>query len=266
MVLQAAIDDSVDDETGVYVLAGFIASAETWASFSAEWERILHFAPMNKYGKRQFKMSSMAQSEERMQYLPAFLRVIDDHSLSAISCKINKYDLQSVIKAFHIPGVSIDFAELSNPYIVCFRGLLEMLHSNRAAMSDGVPADAPIDFVFDNQSEGRFINKFWDEYKDKREKKYLFGANPIYRDDADFYPLQAADLLAWWIRKKYKEEFDFRADGPFFPGFEMKNGLNYIQIEMDRESMAKSFRDFIWQETPYDGPIYNVTFGPIDEE
>jgi hypothetical protein len=77
MILQAVIDDSYDPD-GVYVLAGYIASAEAWAEFSREWEELLPLVPMNRSEVRRFKMAEMATSEDRMVHVPAFYRVIED--------------------------------------------------------------------------------------------------------------------------------------------------------------------------------------------
>jgi hypothetical protein len=88
VVLQAFIDDSYTSD-GVYVLAGYISSAEAWANFSKHWEEMLPFGTLNKHGRYHFKMSEMGANDEGMSRLPGFFRIIEKNVLVALSCKIN---------------------------------------------------------------------------------------------------------------------------------------------------------------------------------
>lgn len=81
VVLQACIDDSYSSRTGLFVLGGAIAPVEAWAAFSRDWEQILHFARLNKNGKRVFKISEMRDSPD----FPVFYRTAKDHVLAIIS-------------------------------------------------------------------------------------------------------------------------------------------------------------------------------------
>ena len=56
MVMQAFIDESYD-RNGVCVLAGYLASAETWAHFSKERDELLPvFGTRAKNGKFRFEL------------------------------------------------------------------------------------------------------------------------------------------------------------------------------------------------------------------
>jgi hypothetical protein len=80
-MLQAFIDESVDP-AGVFVLAGYIASTESWMAFSREWEKLLRpFGTVREDGRYHFKMHEMAANPERMARVPIFFRVIEDHVL-----------------------------------------------------------------------------------------------------------------------------------------------------------------------------------------
>jgi len=64
MVLQACLDDSGElDQTinPVFVLAGFIAESESWASFSHDWHAALYAPPSIKY----FKMAEAASLRDQ---------------------------------------------------------------------------------------------------------------------------------------------------------------------------------------------------------
>jgi hypothetical protein len=50
MVLQAYIDDSGNDPSQyAFILAGFVAPAETWAAFCDEWQTLLDRPPGAAY-------------------------------------------------------------------------------------------------------------------------------------------------------------------------------------------------------------------------
>jgi hypothetical protein len=96
---QAFIDDSRSKDE--FVLAGHIATTEAWAAFSQKWEDILPLATKARNGKWHFKMSEMAMQPVLMSHVPAFYKIIEDHVICSISCRMPA----NVIKAF---GQSIE--------------------------------------------------------------------------------------------------------------------------------------------------------------
>src|SRR6266581_2516144 len=93
LVLQAFIDDSADQDSGVFALGGCIATAEAWAKFSKEWERLLPMAKLGKSGVRRFKMKEMA-TKDYIDKVPLFFRVLEDHVIGFVSASINTHDLK----------------------------------------------------------------------------------------------------------------------------------------------------------------------------
>jgi hypothetical protein len=80
MVLRAFVDES-EGEDGTFVLAGHIADVGAWAHFAEEWKDLLpSWGTLRADGERHFKMSEMAQLDERMERVPAFYRVWVDSS------------------------------------------------------------------------------------------------------------------------------------------------------------------------------------------
>ena len=71
-----------------------------------------------------------------------------------------------------------------------------------------ISKDDRIKFIFDDQiAEKRMVRAFWNVFmKDAPQfaKNRMLG-EPAFENDIDFKPLQAADLLAWWIRRRYLE-------------------------------------------------------------
>jgi len=206
VVLQAYIDDSYN-KNGVFVLAGYIASAESWAAFSKEWEEMLPHGVLDEDGRYHFKMSEMALNDDRMSRVSWFYRIIERHIIGYVSCKIDISELKGIPRRFYIPGAVVDWGLYTNPYYVTFRCLLDMFHNNRARMREAIPDDETIDFYFDEQAEKTAILAMWDWYINSRgeDVRKYYGATPRFEDDKEFLPLQAADLWAWWVRKWYTE-------------------------------------------------------------
>ena len=90
MVFQAYIDDSMSDTHSVF--SGHVASVESWASFSREWEEMLPYSSRDKLGNFNFKMSQMASNPERMARVGAFYKIIAKYVPVSVSCYINHRD------------------------------------------------------------------------------------------------------------------------------------------------------------------------------
>lgn len=208
MVLQACIDDSYDPGDGAFVLAGFVASAERWASFEREWEKSLpKWGRLSPNGSYHFHMVEMAAAGQ-MEKVAGLYRIIEDHVQLGLSCGFLKGDLERAKARIRIPDRRIEWDIFEKPYMCCYRTLMDMFHWNRIGKMESIfPLTEKIDFYFDEQREKRQVIDAWEEYIRQRpeETKALYGNQPIFRHDCDFLPLQAADFYSWWVRKWIKE-------------------------------------------------------------
>ena len=207
-VFQAFIDDSRNDKSGNFVLAGHIATAEDWADLAREWEGLLPTGGILDADRRyHFHMTEMAGIPERMARVPAFFWLIEKHVLLSLSCTVNIRDLQRAKARIWVPHLKIDWGFLNNPYLFAWRALMDMFHTNKHLIDQILPTNQKVDFYFDKQSEKGIILKIWDEYVAKRPDhvRNLFGVRPHFEDDKEFMPLQAADLWAWWVRKWFDD-------------------------------------------------------------
>lgn len=208
MALHAYIDDSVDHEGGYFVLAGHIATAESWGAFAREWAELLPWGTRRESdGRYHFKMNEMAVNAERMSRVPAFFRVIERHVLMSVSCAYRLSDLESAKRRIWSPTVNIDWGMADLRYLFGWRLLMDMFHTRKDQLQKIIPVEQKIDFHFDDQSEKKQIISAWDEYIQKRPEstKDRYGATPRFEDDMEFLPLQAADFWAWWVRKWYQD-------------------------------------------------------------
>ncbi len=264
-MFQAYIDDS-STEDGVFVIAGYVATAEVWAQFVRDWEEMLPYGIRDKRGFY-FKMSEICINNERIERVPAFYRVIDRHPLLGISCKINMVDLRKAISRIWSLNRSIDWGPYSDPYIFTFRALIDCVHAHRGKIPQ-LP-DEKIDFIFDQQSQGKRILLAWDNFLStrKEEVRSRFGAHPRFEDDRDFLPLQAADLWAWRIREWYEMQdgLQIREDvGNLLitlSNIDRKNDQNTgaIQITYNEDQIAENLL-FLANSTYPDAIVYDSAY------
>src|SRR3990172_9989052 len=89
MVLQAYIDPSGKGDPHHLVMAGYIATAETWIDFSNAWK-----AKLDEAGFEYFKMSERAGQPEIAAW---FYRTLEDHDIkAAVSCTVMTGELVEV--------------------------------------------------------------------------------------------------------------------------------------------------------------------------
>lgn len=189
MALQAYVDDSLE-RGRVLVLAGYISTAENWSRFSGEWEHALTMTPR----MTRFKMSEVnIRNDRQMDRLRYLHRIIEDHVLAHVAVAVNCEELTKWVSAMDVPKY------LSNPYLLAHKTIVNLTAQiqREAGLTDR------IDFIFDERSEKHHILGGFEYYMRTLPKEFadVTGSTPIFRKDDEFYPLQAADLLAWWTRK-----------------------------------------------------------------
>jgi hypothetical protein len=214
---QAFMDESESKDE--FVLGGYIQTAETWAKFAQDWERILPFGTVAKNGKRHFKMSEMAYYG-KMSDVQKFYSVIDKHNLVPVAFRLNMDAFRNAHEQMRDLAKnmnwSINWGLWSNIYYFTFRSFLDNFHMHRNVFEDAIPLTEKVDFYFDDRSESTPIMAAWTEIRDKMPEateKY-FGANPRFENDQEFLGLQAADLWSWWVRRWYEEEATEGTDRP----------------------------------------------------
>jgi Protein of unknown function (DUF3800) len=256
MVFQAFIDDS-STPGRVFVLAGHVASADTWAKFSKDWEQMLPYGTLNKDGRYHFKMSEMATNPERMARVQAFYRIIGDHDLTAISCAIDERDLRNAVSRIWSLNRFINVGVFMDTFFFVFRALVDHIHEHRNLLP--MLREEKIDLIFDNQSQKNKIIGAWDLFVSSRHPSIQsrFGATPRFEDDNDFLPLQAADLWAWWVREWYERGKPMDGGTMYLPPLSSDNLKKAIVIKFDADSIVENIVNIIKSSHPdtiiYDG-------------
>jgi uncharacterized protein DUF3800 len=244
--LRAFIDDSGSGgDSRWYVLAGYVGTVEAWGAFDEAWRHVLAGPPSIEYFKASEAESLRSDGqwagftrEQRNARIDALIEVIGKHASRTINVRVKQNDYEEIIKPY-VPRI------WDHPYYYLFI----------AAMASAVSAEkyfginTPIEFVFDNTDKGL-----------KRRSHQLYGQvqnisqfrNRVhairYEDEKRYLPLQAADLLAWQIRRRFcsdeapRPQFERAIDCPPQRPFEhvvSRTLLEGLGRAMDEDAMLK---------------------------
>jgi CDP-glycerol glycerophosphotransferase (TagB/SpsB family) len=269
VVLQAFVDDSYTPN-GVFVLAGYVATAEAWAKFSDEWEKLLPLARRNNRGTHRFKMSEMTHD---LEHIIPFYRVIEKYALMSLSCKIDMRDLNRAKSRVWVEDrLTMSWGPAEYPYTFCTESLLGIFHGRRVARSfserlnEILSLDQQVDFYFDEQSQKIAILSAWENFIESHadEAKGLFGATPRFEDDEKFLPLQAADFWAWWVRRGYETNTIQKLQSGDFGLWKGNIHIPGTAIELNEDQIVQLLMMMIRRHIGHTKPIYDGKFGSIE--
>jgi len=195
-VLKAFMDDGGSGgDSPWYVLAGYVGTVDGWDSFDAQWDEVLSAHPRIEYFK-----SSEAESlrpdgqwkgvtpEQRDRKIDDLIEVIARCAHRAVYARMRQADYNELIKG-RIPEM------WDSPYY-----FLQTLVIGAAINIERIEGrDDEIAFVFDKDQRHEKNQKHVLQPLQKTHDGAL--VNITYEDDRKFLPLQAADLVAWQIRR-----------------------------------------------------------------
>lgn len=233
VVLNGYCDES-EDET-VFVLAGYVAPAEEWAKFTQEWHSTLHATPaiwefhcveaMSRRGN--FNEFTEKERDKKLEDLYA---VIDKY----ISFEVSAIVLMEPFKRIYGNGILPKGA--ANPYYDASALLVSGVAKQQ--MKDGMKET--IDFIFDERKEAANIQAIWEMARETAppDVKPMLGKTPIFRPDSEVLPLQAADMEAWWLRKRWREKLtgEPRLEYPWQP-----SNMPSVTVVADEEKIKETY-------------------------
>jgi Protein of unknown function (DUF3800) len=236
--LKAFIDDSGSGgDSPWFVLAGYVGTAEAWDAFDEPWRKVLNGPPKLDYFKHSEVYGFDTQwaplsKSERHERLDSFIKVIGAHATRSIYVRLKQQDYDEVIKPF-IP------LQWQNPYYFLFIGFLSAATMTAKYLRDG----DSVEFFFDgNQEVEKPSRKLYGQAADLSQFRQRVE-NIFYKDEKQFLPLQAADLLAWEVRRRFSVEeeprpqFERAINCPSGPPF------NHTVTRAELEKMGRDMDD-----------------------
>lgn len=213
-MLKAFVDDSGSGgDSPWYVLAGYVGTVEAWEAFDGAWNDVLKGPPKLEYFKASEAESLRCDGQwagiskdERNARIESFIGVIRRFATRAFHVRTMQKDYNDLIKPYVPP-------DWDNAYFFLFIGFLSAATSIEKYAGSG----RPIEFVFDSSDKKRIEKPSLKLYHQCAHLPQFGGRvhDIHYEDEKIFLPLQAADLLAWQIRRRFSVQGDIR------PHFEM---------------------------------------------
>jgi hypothetical protein len=143
----------------------------------------------------QFDGWAASDRDEKLRRLAA---VIEGFRPVSFQFSLSRLEFDQYVKP-HSPR------PLAKPHFDCIFGVICMM----ANWSHQSGLRVPIDFIFDDQ-EGisADVHLFFEQMTKSLAPpaKALINGIPIFRNDRQFMPLQAADMLAWHLRREHETQ------------------------------------------------------------
>jgi hypothetical protein len=250
------VDDSGSEPQGeIFFLAGFISTVERWAAFSNEWDSALALEPSLEY----FKMSEAAGFWEQFSKSQGWNEARREDRLTTLARIINKYAMLRVsVSTRHdlfekyvtrLPATERTFAT-DGPYVMLAFHLVSV--AIMLAYERGVRE--PVDFIFDHQSAESEVIGGWPQYRRSlqfsprgKQLSPLLG-EPLFLDEKDRKPLQAADLYVWQARKHYMDNHRFKNQKivvPMNPTLRLFRGIPLFHAPMTEAVLSRQYDSLI---------------------
>ena len=238
-MLHAYIDESSRD--GLYVMAGYLAPRSNWSALAAEWTQLLGLGPPHFRKVAEVKMSEMT-SPLGLEQCELFYRIIEKHVLAQVSCCVKLEDLKAAHSRMSWPhwldNVDILINEHYNAFDAIVRGLA--LESHRIGINE------PVDIVFDEHSSSTKCLRAWRILKNGGHPDVvgMLGNVPTFEDSKVVPPLQAADMLAYWVRTTAHAKREAADPQATFP-WQRRVSIPGIHIYFEPGMIERNFRNAV---------------------
>jgi hypothetical protein len=210
MLNMAAYWDESESAHQVYCVAGYWAAARDWEQFENLWR-----AELDCRGIREFHAVDCEHGHgefegrtDRPEMQRRFIEIIRQSRIRGVFAPVNMraWDEHAArleeLQAAH---------EMKGPYYVAFQLALEVL----GGWLKPFPAQERIAVAFDRRPKQGQVEKLYNSIKDATDPAFdhIVGRlGPLIRDDpADLLGLQAADLLAYEVKRQFAVEWGLDA-------------------------------------------------------
>jgi len=203
-VLKAFIDDSGSGGDSPWVvLAGYVGTVDDWdgPAFGKEWTDALNNVPRINYFKASEAESLRSDGQwagiskiQRDAKIDSLIKVIQRRARHAIYVRLKQRHYDRIVKN------SLIKKQFENPYYILFTYLVMAI----MALQNTIGGDLMTEFIFDSHERFEKPSKLvYEVLMEHPDLARLASPNILYRDDQKFLPLQAADLLAWQVRRRF---------------------------------------------------------------
>lgn len=249
IVWQGYFDETEKDDW--FILAGYLAPAKNWVDFTQRW-RVLarRFGRQDEKGRYYVHMMEQANRSNAPEYLSEMRQTIHDHISFGFAIAMRPSEFKSATKRVlgWEKGKPRPLAGdlIRRYYLYLFDAFLDTFAhrvANASPPFDRINNDTDrVMFFFDQNKNEGIIAAAWEDFKNSRIIPTPLSLRPIFEDDKDFLPLQAADFFAYWLRRRITEFGSMAAvpeGGRIFPfGDDAQKVMRYYVVQHDEEEIV----------------------------
>jgi hypothetical protein len=210
-VLQAWFDESGKGQEPVYLLAGYVGDKSMWEDFADDWQAELDRSPVLPYlHASESQLFKGFNPKERLERLLRFVAIIERHKPLGVELVLKHSDYREFYRAIskHPLMTKAEKGTYRNPYMIGFQLVLSWMLMAQAKKRADTGIHEMIEVLFDEGIDRKqrlktgfelfiaSIKRRTPEFLD-----LLINKEAEFRDDKLLKPLQASDLLAWYLRR-----------------------------------------------------------------
>jgi hypothetical protein len=193
----------------VVAVAGYLSWQEDWQIFCGQWQEVLysyqvpvfHMSEFNAVDSTDPKWPYRGWSRDKKDsFIHKLIPIARDNTLSGIVGLVSTKDYDNLVPIWMKEWIS-------HPYFFCFQLFFDCVLSILKEFEHPFPPEQKITFILDQQQQFKNIalSRF-DAFCDTVDKENRFGSI-TFANNKDHPPLQAADLLAFRMRKMLTRKF-----------------------------------------------------------
>ncbi len=202
-MLAGYFDESgLDEKSQTFCIGGYVADSKDWFELTRAWERLLveagvSYFHMAEFESRQGEFKDWSDAK-RFGFIKDLLALINSTDVWGIGCGVVKADYERISAEFIARG-KVTPRWYRHPYLLAFQHCLV----ETCIQAEDVHPREKIAFVFDQQAEFHArAEKVYDELTSSGKWPRAFRLGSLrFASKRDAIPLQAADLMAYELRK-----------------------------------------------------------------
>jgi hypothetical protein len=214
------LDDSGSEDPGTpwAVIGGMLINYANFDSFETQWDDLLaRYSIENPLHMKEFgKDGRFADIPNSCRYkiFSEVAELVEAHKVFSIGANIENSDYQ---KAF-----SKELRDVIGYYGMCYIMLVEMNH--QMAEHHKYPHRIPFILDLGNPKKEHVVKAHAEVVNWQRQGKYFHVGGLHFEDDRDFGILQAADVIAWGVRRRVTKRYFPRAFTPIMRMLDKEKG------------------------------------------
>jgi hypothetical protein len=238
--VQAYIDESSKD--GLYVMAGYLALPEQWSALADDWSQLLGLGPPHFRQIHELKMSDMT-TPLGLEQCELFYRVIEKYVVASASCCVKLHDLRAAYEKIAWPSWIDNLDIATNEHYNAFEAIVKGIALN----SHMVGVAGPVDICFDEHSSRVKCLHGWRVLRQGGHPAItsMLGRTPEFKDSKSVPGLQAADLLAYWIRTAAQVHSSRPAEFSLTFPWSQKRQIPGVHIYFEPAMIERNFKNIV---------------------